>query len=183
MFHISAQTGNWTLLALMIAATKGQHVDIRDNIGRTPMMHALMRCQLETCRVLCTLGAKLNSQDAKMNSCLHWAVISNFPGGINQILGYTLRHSRTKRVGSTNAPSLLPSPIGLRRVADLLMISNEQKQTALEYARISKNMGCRMSIETFVKMLPKIHDKFRILLTFFKKYLRKNLICLKSPIF
>jgi len=52
-------------------------------------MHALMRSQLETVRVLCALGAKLHSQDNKLNSCLHWAVISNFAGGASQMLGYS----------------------------------------------------------------------------------------------
>lgn len=155
VFHIGSQTGNWPVLALLMAHTKGFHVDVRDEEGRTPLMHALMRSQLETVRVLCALGAKLHSQDNKLNSCLHWAVISNFAGGASQMLGYVLRHSATKRVGSSQAPNLLPHPIGLKRMEDLLLIQNSEKHTAIEYARISNNQGCIFAMESYIKMLPK----------------------------
>jgi len=155
VFHIGSQTGNWPVLAMLMAHTKGVYVDVRDEDGRTPLMHALMRTQLETVRVLCALGAKLHSQDNKLNSCLHWAVISNFAGGASQMLGYVLRHSATKRVGSSQAPNLLPHPIGLKRMEDLLLIQNSEKHTAIEFARNSDNQGCIFAMESYIKMLPK----------------------------
>ena len=155
-FHIAAQLGSWPILSLILCYNNGEYIDIKDNEGRTPIMMALIGRQMETLRVLCALGCKLNAQDKNLNSVLHYAVKVDFAGGINVILTFMLKHTHGlyKNGKQNGGLYLLPPLIGLRKIHENMQLRNSLKLTPLGYSRSEKNLHCTRVLERFENMIP-----------------------------
>ena len=108
--HIAAQLGSWQILAMILAFTNGQNIDIPcQQNKRSPLMHAVVSQQMITIQVLLTLGASLKVQDLERNTVLHLAVQANFAGAISTVLNHCLRHKVKSNAWMkfVNAPDML----------------------------------------------------------------------------
>lgn len=153
--HIAAQIGSWPILTLLLSYSSGAHIDIKDIQGRTPIMMALMGRQMETTRVLCALGSKLNSQDKQLNSVLHHAVSSDFAGGINCILSFILKHSHgLYSISKSKTSYLFPPNTSLRKVHETMQMRNSQKMTPMSTSQQQRFVHCSRTLERFENLIP-----------------------------
>lgn len=74
--HLASMFGHSNVVAYLIV--KGVDVDLPDRNGVTALMHACQRVQSrDPCQLLITFNARLNIQDSKGNTALHYCVAYN----------------------------------------------------------------------------------------------------------
>ena len=74
--HLAAMFGHSNVVAYLLV--KGADVDLPDRHGVTPLMHACQRVQSrDPAQLLVTFNARLNVQDSKGNTALHYCVAYN----------------------------------------------------------------------------------------------------------
>lgn len=74
--HLAAMFGHSNVCAYLLV--KGVDVDAPDQSGLTPLMHACQRVQSrDPTQLLITFNARVNAQDPKGNTALHYCVAYN----------------------------------------------------------------------------------------------------------
>eukprot|EP00124_Ichthyophonus_hoferi_P002484 Ihof_evm3s171 gene=Ihof_evmTU3s171 len=98
--HLSAQFGHTYISAYLMA--KGVDPDSVDIVGRTPLMWASFRVfYSDSVRILLSMKASINLQDAVMNTAAHWAAGNNNMVTLEELVAHGARLDLKNAMGQT----------------------------------------------------------------------------------